>query len=54
MKIFGEIFSHHGDVSVQQFIYRGTTVATGTGEVSKAVATENHSSDERLLSSAHC
>jgi hypothetical protein len=34
--------------AAQQFIYRGTIVATGIGDVSRAVATENHSSDERL------
>jgi hypothetical protein len=36
------------------FIHRGTTVATGIGNVIRAVATENHSSDGRLPSSTHC
>jgi hypothetical protein len=34
----------------QRFIFRGTTVATGNGDVSWAVTAENHSSNGRLLS----
>jgi hypothetical protein len=39
---------------VQQFIYRGTTAAMGIGDISRAIATKNHSSDGRLQSSACC
>jgi hypothetical protein len=39
---------------MQLFIYRGTTVATGIGDVSRAIATKNHSSDRRLPSSTRC
>jgi hypothetical protein len=38
----------------QQFIYRGTKVAKGISDVIRVVATENHSSNERLPSSTHC
>jgi hypothetical protein len=40
--------------AAQRFIYRGTTVATGIGDVSRAIATENHSSNGRLSSSTRC
>jgi hypothetical protein len=40
--------------AAQRLIYWGTIVAMGIGDVSRAVATKNHSSDERLPSSAHC
>jgi hypothetical protein len=30
-------FLQHGDVRVQQFIYRGTTVAMGISDISRAV-----------------
>jgi hypothetical protein len=40
--------------SVQRFIYRGTIVATGISDIIRAVATENHSSDELLQSSDRC
>jgi hypothetical protein len=40
--------------STQWFIYRRTIVATGIGDVSRVVATENHSSDGRMSSPAHC
>jgi hypothetical protein len=39
---------------VQWFIYRVTALATGIGDISRAVATENHSSNRRLPSSACC
>jgi hypothetical protein len=39
---------------VQRFIYRGSTVVTGICDIIRAVATENHSSDGRLPSSARC
>jgi hypothetical protein len=41
-------------MAAQRFIYRGTTVATNIGDVIRDVATENHSSDRRLQSSACC
>jgi hypothetical protein len=64
-EIFGGKFWHPNGVKeslrelgfakiVQRFIYWGTTVTTSIGEVSKVVATENHSSDGRLPSSEHC
>jgi hypothetical protein len=40
--------------TVQQFIYRGTTVATSISGVIGAIATENHSSDGPLPSSDRC
>jgi hypothetical protein len=41
------------DVKVmQRFIYRRITVPTVIGDVSRPVATKNHSSNERLPSSA--
>jgi hypothetical protein len=41
-------------MAAQQFIYRGTRVATGRGDIIKTVATENRSSDGRLPSSSRC
>jgi hypothetical protein len=38
----------------QRFIYRGTTVATSIGDVSRAIATENLSSKGRLPSLSCC
>jgi hypothetical protein len=40
--------------TTQQFIYRRITVAMGISDVNRAIATENHSSNRRLPSSAHC
>jgi hypothetical protein len=40
--------------TAQRFIYRGTTVATSIGDVSRAIATENHSSNGWLPSSTRC
>jgi hypothetical protein len=40
--------------AAQWFIYWGTTVATVIGDVSRAIAAENYSSDGCLPSSAHC
>jgi hypothetical protein len=64
-EIFGRKFWQHDDESerlqglgftktMQRFIYRGTTIATGINDAIRAVATENHSSDGRLPSSARC
>jgi hypothetical protein len=38
-KIFGRKFWQQGNVSAEQFIYRGTTVAVGIGDDSRAIAT---------------
>jgi hypothetical protein len=35
-------------VSAQRYIYKGTIVATGISDISRAIATENHSSDGQL------
>jgi hypothetical protein len=40
--------------AAQRFIYRGTTISMVMTDVSWAVDTENHSSDEWLPSSARC
>jgi hypothetical protein len=40
--------------AVQRFIYLGTTIEMSMGDVSRTVATENHSSDGQLPSLAHC
>jgi hypothetical protein len=40
--------------TTQRIIYRRITVATGISDVHRAIATENHSSNRRLPSSAHC
>jgi hypothetical protein len=39
---------------VQRFTYRGTTITTGIGDISKAIAIEKHSSNGWLPSSTHC
>jgi hypothetical protein len=65
MQIFGGKFWQPNGVSeslrglgfaetAQQFIYRGTTVATSISDVIGVVATENHSSDGPLPSSDPC
>jgi hypothetical protein len=41
-------------IAAQWFIYRGTTLAMGTGDISRPVATEDHNSDGQLPSLAHC
>jgi hypothetical protein len=62
-EIFSQKFWHPDGVSeslrelrfvkvAQRFIYIGSTVAMGIGDVSRAIATENHNSDGRLPSSA--
>jgi hypothetical protein len=62
-KIFGGKFWQPGGVSecllglgfakaAQQFIYRGTTLAMGFSDIITVVASENHSSDGCLPSSA--
>jgi hypothetical protein len=38
----------------QQFIYRRITVEMGIGDISRAIVTENHSSNGWLPSAAHC
>jgi hypothetical protein len=38
----------------ERFIYRGTISSTGTGDVSRPIATKDHSSDRLLPPSAHC
>jgi hypothetical protein len=64
-KNFGGKFWQSNDVSeslrglgfakaTQRFIFGGTTVATDNGDVSWAVAAENHSRNGRLLSSVCC
>jgi hypothetical protein len=64
-KIFGGKFWQPDGVSeslwrlglakgTQWFIYRATTSAMGTGDVSSPVSIEDHSSDGRLPSLAHC
>jgi hypothetical protein len=40
--------------ATQWFIYRRITVTMGTSDVSRAIATENHSSNGQLPLSAHC
>jgi hypothetical protein len=40
--------------AAQRFIYRRVTIAMGTDDVSRAVATENHSCNGRLPSSGRC
>jgi hypothetical protein len=40
--------------AMQWFIDRRITVATGIGDVSRAVATENHGSNRRLPSAGCC
>jgi hypothetical protein len=42
------------EMTVKWFIYKGAIVATGIGDIIRAIATENHGSDEWLPSSAHC
>jgi hypothetical protein len=63
--IFGRKFWHLDGVSeslrklgfakaAQRFIYTRITVATGISDINMAIAAENHSSNERLPSSARC
>jgi hypothetical protein len=40
--------------AAQRFIYRRITVSMGTGDVNKAIATENNNSNEQPPSEAHC
>jgi hypothetical protein len=40
--------------AMQQFIYRRITVEMSIGDVNRAIATDNHSSNGQLPSSAHC
>jgi hypothetical protein len=40
--------------AVQWFIYRGTIAVTSIGDISRAAATENHSSDGQLPPLAYC
>jgi hypothetical protein len=40
--------------AIQQFIYRGTTIAVGISDVIRVVASENHSCNGPLVSLDRC
>jgi hypothetical protein len=39
--------------AAQQFIYKGTTSATDSGDITRHIATEDHSSNRRMMSYVH-